>query len=885
MSRMAKKLKSLKGYIRVWVKEKKDIDANLKNALTTKLSIIDSSIDKGKVSSDVLEDRLDILNKLSSLMNMDSCELAQKAKVQWAIEGDENTKFFHGIINKRRNNLAIRGIMVDGMWTDDPNAVKKEFLSHFQNRFEAPRTNRLLLEMEFPNRLSLDQVSDLERSFSKEEIKQAVWDCGLDKSPGPDGFSLDFYRRYWNLIEGDVVEAVNHFYYNGFCHKSGNSSFIALIPKTQGANMVKDFRPISLIGSLYKIITKLLANRLAYVIGGLVSDVQSAFISKRHILDGPFILNEIIHWCKAKKKNTMIFKVDFEKAFDSVRWDFLEDVMKKFGFGSRWCNWIISCLKSSKGSVLVNGSPTSEFQYFKGLKQGDPLSPFLFILVMETLHLSFQNVVNAGLFKGVLLDNSLQLSHLFYADDVIFLGQWCTSNITVIIQVLDCFFRASGLRINIHKSKLMGVAVEDSLVTSAAFHIGCSTLTAPFSYLGVNVGGNMSRIASWDGVINKVLNRLSKWKMKVLSVGGRLTLLKSVLGAVPLYYMSLFNFKWVWRFRSQGNSIWARVIKALHGEEGNLGCLAKAKFSSNWLDINHSLSSLYNKGVDLLGAIKKKVGNGFNTRFWEDLWKGEVVLKDLFPRLYALETMKNISVANKMAQLSLDFSFRRNARGGVEQLQLVSLQSLLQGLILPNTSDRWVWLISGDGEFSVSSVRNLIDEKTLGTVGTKSRWCKLVPIKVNILSWRVKLDNLPTRLNLSRRGLDLPTILCPSCNLAVESSDHIFFRCPLMKDLYSCIARWWDFCIPEFSSYDQWWEWLINLRLPSKLKVMLESVFYVTWWLVWTFRNKTIFGPTPPLRAPLFDDVVGFSFTWCNARSTLKFSRLSWLKIPALISM
>ncbi|GKE77732.1 RNA-directed DNA polymerase, eukaryota, reverse transcriptase zinc-binding domain protein [Tanacetum coccineum] len=265
------------------------------------------------------------------------------------------------------------------------------------------------------------------------------------------------------------------------------------------------------------------------------------------------------------------------------------------------------------------------------------------------------------------------------------------------------------------------------------------------------------------------------------------------------------------------------------------------------------------RGVDLLGAIKKKVGNGFNTRFWEDLWKGEVVLKDLFPRC--------------------------NARGGVEQLQLVSLQSLLQGLILPNTSDRWVWLISGDGEFSVSSVRNLIDEKTLGTVGTKSRWCKLVLIKVNILSWRVKLDNLPTRLNLSRRGLDLPTILCPSCNLAIESSDHIFFRCPLMKDLYSCIARWWDLCIPEFSSYDQWWEWLINLRLPSKLKVMLESVFYVTWWLVWTFRNKTIFGPTPPLRARLFDDVVGFSFTWCNARSKLKFSWLSWLKNPALISM
>nr|GEV71529.1 RNA-directed DNA polymerase, eukaryota, reverse transcriptase zinc-binding domain protein [Tanacetum cinerariifolium] len=325
------------------------------------------------------------------------------------------------------------------------------------------------------------------------EVKGAVWGCGLNKSPGPDGFTVEFYRRYWSLIEDDVLEAVNYFFQNGYCHKGCNSSFIALIPKIPGAKMVKDFKHISLIGSLYKIIAKLLANRLVTVMSDLVNEVQSAFIANRQILDGHFMLNEIIHWCKSKKKQTMIFKVDFEKAFDSVRLDFLDDVMANFGFGTRWRDWIISCLKSSSGSILVNGSPTLEFQFYKCLKQGDPLSHFLFILVMESLNLSLHNVVSAGHFKGVNLDNSIKLSYLFYADDVVFVGQWCDLNLFTIIRVLDCFFRASGLRINLHKSKLI------------------------------------------------VICRLSKWKMKILSIGGRFTLLKSVLGASPIYFMSMFN--------------------------------------------------------------------------------------------------------------------------------------------------------------------------------------------------------------------------------------------------------------------------------------------------------------------------------------------------------
>ncbi|GJQ88887.1 RNA-directed DNA polymerase, eukaryota [Tanacetum coccineum] len=319
MLRLLKKLRSLKGQIRLWVKDKNNLVLNLKKDLKSQLAHIDASLDKGDVSPGILDQRSSILNHISSMEKNEALELAQKAKVKWSIEGDKNTKFFHGIINKQRNNVAIRGIVVDGNWIEDPKMVKNEFLSHFADRFKSPCDSRFSLDMEFPNKLNAERITDLEQPFTKEEIKDVVWDCGLNKSSGPDGSLLVF-------------------------SKGGNSSFIT---KSQGAKQVKDFRPISLIGCLYKIITKISANRLAIIMGDLVNEMQSAFIANRQILDGPFILNEIIRWSKAKKKQTMIFKVDFEKAFDSVRWDFLDDVLKNFGFAVRWRNWIQSCLKSS----------------------------------------------------------------------------------------------------------------------------------------------------------------------------------------------------------------------------------------------------------------------------------------------------------------------------------------------------------------------------------------------------------------------------------------------------------------------------------------------------------------------------------------------------------
>ncbi|GJT90562.1 RNA-directed DNA polymerase, eukaryota [Tanacetum coccineum] len=934
------KLKFLKDRIRSWLSIHRSNSRGEIYFLKEELRSCDEVIDKGDCSNEVVHKRTEILNKIHQVNNIQASEIAQKAKIKWAIEGDENVKFFHGMLNKKRNQSNIRGIMVNGTWVDDPVQVKREFFEHFRGRFDKPSVNRACIDTPFPVSLSIDQKEDMERRISKEEVKRAVWDCGVDKSPGPDGFSFSFYRHFWPVIEKDVFEAVDYFFMYGEIPNGCNSNFIALIPKILDANMVKDFRPISLIGSLYKIIAKILANRLVGVLGDLVNEVQSAFVADRQILDGPFILDEVLQWCRRKKKHALIFKVDFEKAFDSVRWDFVDDVLNKFGFGERWRTWIQSCLRSSRGSILVNGSPTEEFQFFRGLKQGDPLSPFLFILIMESLHISFQRVVDAGLFTGIKINSMVNLSHLFYADDAIFLGQWSELNIDSLVRVLDCFFRASGLRINMCKSKIMGVNVEDGMVKNAASKLGCLVLKTPFTYLGTKVGGNMSRKQAWKEVVDKVLSRLSRWKMKLLSIGGRLTLLKSVLGSMPIFHMSIFKvpssilkslesirsrffngqdpksnkaswvkwnkvltpkdkgglgvsslfalnrglmLKWVWRFYSQKCSLWTKVIKAIYGEDGNLNKDVSGGVRTCWTSIVHEVRVLQGRGINVADYIRLKLGNGENTRFWVDNWYEGGVIKELFPRMFALELNKNATVSSKLNASSLDNSFRRKARSGIEEMQLNSLAEISRMTTLVPCEDRYVWTLESDGVFSVASIRKEIDGNRFQDVSLPTRWVKSVPIKVNIIAWKVKSNALPTRFNISRRGMDIDSIVCPICNAGVESTNHIFFQCVVVRQIMRKISSWWNIDYSDVNSYEEWQVWLVSIRIQSKHKGVLEGVYYGLWWYMWNFRNKLLFDKKIPEKALIFDNLVSSSFYWCKFRCKASFKWDDWLKNPYIV--
>ncbi|GKB61025.1 RNA-directed DNA polymerase, eukaryota, reverse transcriptase zinc-binding domain protein [Tanacetum coccineum] len=741
MLNLMNKLKNLKKKICVWNGMRQSF-RNSKHSLQLELADLELVIDKGNASDDIIYKRLEIVKSIQELDKQQSMEMAQKAKIKWAIEA--------------------------GIWIKNPNLVKNELLTHLKNRFKRPKKVRPVLIMDFPRQLNSMKQMDMEAEVLNEEIKKAVWDCGTDKSPGPDGFSFGFYRRFWSVIEKDVVAAVKYFFQFGSIPKGCNSSFIALIPKVPDAKMVKDFKPISLIGSLYKIIAKILANRLVMVLGDLVNKVQSAFVADRQILDGPFILNEIFQWCKSKKKHSFIFKIDFEKAYDSVRWDYLDD-----------------------------------------------------------------KLVDAGMFKGIALDSSMILSHMFYADDAVFVGQWSNSNIDTIIYALKCFERASSLSINMSKSKIMVIAVNEEKVEQFAHRIGCGILNVPFTYLGSKVGGvcpefklgmrfwticllvPLCVLHRMESIRCQFFNRADldskkavwvKWN-KVLSSKE-----KGVLGVSSLYALNrALLFKWVWRFTTQKSSLWARVITAIHGVDGKISHRSKSGHKSICRDIVQDMEVVKNQGAGLFSFMQKKLGNGADTYFWEDTWRGDMSFKQRYPRLYALELDKNINVAAKFAQTSL-----------------------MEEVALGDMTDKWYWSLEGSGDFSVASVKKLIDDIRLSEVSSQTRWIKAVPIKVESVShvffachvakdnfqkicrwWNVDfMEHLWSFRNKCVFGSDIPPKERPFDDVVVrsfywirsvaETRNHLFFGCSMALGLFQLLGRWWNIQVPTLSDPSSW---------------------------------------------------------------------------------
>ncbi|WMV46336.1 hypothetical protein MTR67_039721 [Solanum verrucosum] len=318
---------------------------NVRGSILNQLAELDGIQDQRQLTDDEIYLRAVITVEFEENAKREEIAWRQRSRALWLKEGDRNTKFFHRTANchKRYNN--IDKLSVNGECTGKPTVIKEEIIKFYQNLYA--ETERWRPQFSARSGTMVNEMDNimLEEQFSEKEIMDCVMACARDKAPGPDGYTMAFFIACWDVVNKEVVAAVQNFHAQSFFEKSFNATFIALIPKKIGAKELKDFRPISLIGSIYKILSKILTERLKKVVSKLVDAQQLAFIKGRQIMDAILIANECVDVRKISKVPEILRKLDIEKAYDHLHWGFLWKTLENMGFGGKWMKFCITTVK------------------------------------------------------------------------------------------------------------------------------------------------------------------------------------------------------------------------------------------------------------------------------------------------------------------------------------------------------------------------------------------------------------------------------------------------------------------------------------------------------------------------------------------------------------
>eukprot|EP00253_Pinus_taeda_P019798 PITA_19798 len=483
-----------------------------------------------------------------------------------------------------------------------------------------------------PRMVTKDQNRALMRAASLEEVEEVVMSMKKGTTPSPDDFTVDFYQAGWNFMGKEILELIEEFRMNQKVWLALNSTFFTLILKNDKSEDAKGFRPIALCNVIYKIISSLMAKRLKPLLENLISPEQTGFVAGRQILDGLVVTQEVIHSMKAKKQKGMMIKLDLSKAYDRINWQYLEEILGSFGFSNRWIKWVLSCISTPNFSILVNGTPSKTFKASRGIRQGDPISPFLFILAAEGLgrYLKQERIIDN--IKGLRLwGNELPITHQQFVDDIMLFGEPTVREVRNLKKALDLFAEAYGMEINKEKSCTFIFNTVETVKRHLTRMLGFKQGELPTKYLGNVLDYNSKRLKNWQGILEKLKNRVANWTFRTLNIVGRIILVKSVLQAIPIYPLSIIAVpqgvctkireilrKFIWGGSSQQKKwtlvSWKHLTK--RKEEGGLGLRdpGNPEGSTIW--------ELASQNRDIVGKnVFWEIRDGGEAKFWDENWQ------------------------------------------------------------------------------------------------------------------------------------------------------------------------------------------------------------------------------------------------------------------------
>nr|XP_051201804.1 uncharacterized protein LOC127315350 [Lolium perenne] len=534
----------------------------------------------------------------------------------------------------------------------------------------------------------------LDNPFTSKEIWEAIKDSPAEKAPGPDGFTGIFYRRCWGIIKQDILVVFHHlFHLAGGDFFALNHAFICLLPKKDGASSTNDFRPISLIHSIAKLFAKVLARRLSMVISGLISPAQSAFLRTRTIHDNFLYVRNLARSLNRKKKPSLLIKLDFAKAFDSVSWEYLLDLLQHLGFSPRWRDWIALLLSTTTSAVSLNGATGPPIFHRRGLRQGDPLSPLLFIIAINRLQKIFQIATASG-FLSPLPVREANFRMSLYADDAIFFLNPVADELDMAFRILHCFGLATGLHINIAKCSVAPIRCDTVDLTSVFAPFTGERVSFPIRYLGLPLSLGRVRHVHLQHILDRAsfLKEFDKIRRNFIwdiednaPAGGKCKVSWKKIcsplqhGGLGLPNLSLFGralrLRWLWLEWSDEARPW--LGSPTPCDEGD-----RALFHA---------------------ATRVTIGDGKRASFWHSSWLGTAPLDQQFPALYAASRRKNKTVAAAIHNNSWVLDLGRDFPTHLLH-DFIRLWRLVQTTMLrQNIPDAITWLLSKDGSYTASS--------------------------------------------------------------------------------------------------------------------------------------------------------------------------------------